>query len=112
MGVHPIVLVRVHRASCGWNSEAVREADQLVGELVREPDYLSVSINDKRVSASDVVTVVPELGNADRLAQMVQDLGQGIARQEYRNASAGDIRHAMEFYRLLFDQLLTEKQTK
>ncbi|MDQ6885399.1 MAG: hypothetical protein M3077_14370 [Candidatus Dormibacteraeota bacterium] len=83
-------------------SDAVRRADQLVTQVMRERGYPTDNFEQR---SSDVSVDHPQVVEDYRAAQKVS-----MANRENR-ASTEDLRLAMKHYRSLFDELLGKRET-
>jgi len=84
-------------------SDAVRRADQLVTQVVRERGYPTENFEQR---SSDVSVDHPQVVEDYRAAQKIS-----MANRENR-ASTEDLRLAMKHYRSLFDELLGRGETQ
>lgn len=92
--------------------EAVRAADRLLKDVVKQTGSAHVSLGTMREASGDVGDGVEVIRDAIRLAQNARDAARGIAlATRYQSASSEELTQAMDYYRALFDKLLAGEAT-
>jgi hypothetical protein len=85
-----------------YPGDAIRDADSLVAEVMRERGY---PVEDFEQRAQDLSVDHPEVVQNYRAAHAIS------LANEHGEATTEDLRQAMVHYRSLFDELLESKQT-
>jgi len=89
--------------------EAVREADQLVLDLMRDRGSQSISLQTIETPEGDVFGGLGAVKEAYRFAQNAKKVARGIelAKQHRENeANIVDLKRAMDQYRVIFEKLI------
>lgn len=89
--------------------EAVREADQLVMDVMRDRGSPSISLQTIQTSEGDVFDGLSVVKEAYRFAQNAKAVARGIelAKQHRENeANIVDLKRAMDHYRVMFEKLI------
>jgi hypothetical protein len=90
--------------------EAVRAADRLLKDIVKETGSTQVSLRTMHQTEGDPGDAVGTMRDAVNLAQNARSAARGIAlATQYQNASSDDLTQAMDYYRALFDKLLANE---
>ena len=90
-------------------AEAVRKAEHLLRELIREGGYRQVEMRSTAGFTGDAEfgAALAGIGDLFRVVQEARAAGRGmVAAQAHRDASVQDLRHAMEMYQRAFEQCL------
>jgi hypothetical protein len=91
-------------------ADAVREADRLLKDLLKETGSTRVSLGKLRETEGDLGDAVEMISDVYRIAQNARSAARGIAQAtQHQNPSIEDLRQAMEHYRALFDELLSKE---
>lgn len=88
-------------------AEAVRAADRLLRDLVKETGSAEVPLETIQSTNGDIGDAVEGMKNAYRLAQHARAATRGIElARKHEDASNDDLTQAMDHYRAIFDKLL------
>jgi len=88
-------------------SEAVREADRLLAELLPDGATLSMPVEQRTLTGNDIVEALGMIKDVQRIARNARGAARGIAlAKQHRDASTEDLTLAMDHYRVLFAKVL------
>jgi hypothetical protein len=88
--------------------EAVRAADRLLKDVVKQTGRAQVSLGTMRETSRDVGDAVEMVRDVYRLAQNARMGARGIElATRYQSASAEELTQAMDYYRALFNEILS-----
>jgi hypothetical protein len=89
--------------------DAVRDAEELLTELMKERGSSALSLTEKRVYAMDLLQALGGIGGIFGAVENARAAGRGMAAaREGNEASPEDLRQAMAIYDAAFEKLLAD----
>jgi hypothetical protein len=92
--------------------EALREAEQLLTELMKERGWSGITLTEKKGYAMDLLQALGGIDGVFGAAENARAAGRGmLAAREGHGANPEDLRHAMAIYDAAFEKLLEDTET-